>query len=94
MPRYYFDIDDSISIHDEQGQDFSDSAAAQAEAFRRAAVYGGDPANLEKSGVIVVTVRDGPDSVVVRVRLICQVDDRKPGAGANSGVQGSMPHVA
>lgn len=91
MPRYYFDIDDSVSISDETGQDFADIAAARAEAFRRAAVYAGDPANLKKSGVIVVTVRDAPDSVVLRVRLICQVEDPRTLVGPNSDATGSMP---
>lgn len=74
MPRYFFDIDDSVIIRDDQGQDFPDREAAQTEAFRRAAEYGGDPVNLKGSGVIVVTVRNAPDAVVFRVRLVCQVE--------------------
>ncbi|GJD84385.1 hypothetical protein HPGCJGGD_2261 [Methylobacterium haplocladii] len=93
MPRFFFDIDDSVSIHDDIGQDLADPTAAQAEAFRRAADYGSDPANLKTSGVIVVTVRDGPVSEVLKVRLICQVDDRRSTPGANSMEAGSMPYV-
>ncbi|MBB2964787.1 DUF6894 family protein [Methylobacterium sp. R2-1] len=75
VPRYFFDIHDDAVIIDTDGRDLSDRQAARGEALSRGAAFAADPQKLGGSGVVVVTVRDGPDRVVMRLRLVCQIED-------------------
>ena len=75
MPRYFFDIHDDAVVIDANGRNLPDRAAARTEALARGAAFAADPQKLGGSGVIVVTVRDGPDSMVMRLRLVCQIED-------------------
>lgn len=85
MPRYFFDIDGSVSARDDQGQDCADHNAALTEAFRRAATYAATLDFLKQSGVVVMTVRDGPHPVIFKLRLACQVEDFRFGANLSLG---------
>jgi hypothetical protein len=75
LPRYFFDIHDDAVVVDTNGRDLPDRVAARAEALARGAAFAADPQKLGGSGVVVVTVRGGPDSVVMRLRLVCQIED-------------------
>lgn len=75
MPRYFFDIHDEVVVIDTTGRDLPDRAAARAEALARGSAFAADPVKLGGSGVVVVTVRDAPDSVVLRLRLVCQIEE-------------------
>ena len=75
MPHYFFDIHDDVVVTDTVGQDLMDREAARAEALSRAARFAADPAKLGGAGVVVVTVRTGPDKTVMRLRLVCQIED-------------------
>lgn len=75
LPRYYFDIQDEIVVTDTDGRELPDRAAARIEALARGADFAADPVKLGGAGVVVVTVRDAPDRVVMRLRLVCQIED-------------------
>ncbi len=75
LPRYFFDIHDEAAVIDISGRDLPDRVAARAEALARGAAFAADPQKLGGAGVVVVTVRDEPDSVVMRLRLVCQIED-------------------
>lgn len=75
LPRYFFDIADEAVVIDASGRELADPTAARAEALARAADYAADPAKLGGSGILVVTVREAPDTVLMRLRLVCQVED-------------------
>ena len=75
LPRYYFDIHDDAVVIDINGRDLPDRAGARAEALARGAAFAADPQKLGGSGVVVVTVRDGPDRAVMRLRLVSQIED-------------------
>lgn len=75
LPRYYFDIEDETVVPDTEGRVLPDRAAARIEALARGADFAADPEKLGGAGVVVVTVRDAPDRVVMRLRLVCQIED-------------------
>ena len=75
VPRYFFDMHDDAVVIDTSGQDLPDRKAARAAALARGAAFAADPRKLGGSGVVVVTVRDDPDRVVMRLRLVCQIED-------------------
>lgn len=75
MPRYFFDIHDDAVIIDADGLELADRAAARAEALQRGAAFAADPKKLGGGGVVVVTVRSGAERVVMRLRLVCQIED-------------------
>lgn len=75
MPRYFFDIHDDVVVIDTTGRELPDRVAARAEALARGAAFAADPAKLGGAGVVVVTVRDAPDRIVMRLRLVCQIED-------------------
>lgn len=75
MPRYFFDVHDGIHVIDDVGQDFSDLEAAKAEGIRIAGGFATRPDMLgEDGGAVFVVIRDAPDSVVLSVRLVFNVE--------------------
>ncbi|TXN19964.1 hypothetical protein [Methylobacterium sp. WL9] len=76
MPHYFFDIHDGIHVHDNEGKELPDLEAAKAEAIRLAGGFATRPAMLgEDGGAMVVVIRDAPDSVVLNVRLVFNVEE-------------------
>lgn len=75
MPRYFFDIREDAIVIDVKGVDLPDRTAARDEALARGAAFAADPHKLGGDGVVVVTVRDGPERVVMCLRLVCQIED-------------------
>ncbi|WP_442786013.1 DUF6894 family protein [Methylobacterium sp. C25] len=74
MPRFYFDIHDGVEIQDICGLNLPSLDDAKREALRRAAAITNDPDNLREHSAVVVTVRDGPRSVLATVRLVHQIE--------------------
>ncbi|TXN21783.1 hypothetical protein [Methylobacterium sp. WL9] len=75
MPHYFFDIHDGIHVIDEIGQDLPGLEAAKAEAIRVAGGFATRPAMMGgDGGALIVVIRDGPDSVVVNVRLVFNIE--------------------
>lgn len=75
VPRYYFDIHDGAVVIDTDGRELPDRAAARDEALARVAAFAAEPKKLGGGGGVVVTVRDGPENVLMRLRLVCQIED-------------------
>ncbi len=75
MPRYFFDIHDGAAVIDTDGLELADHAAMRAEALARGAAFAADPEKLGGAGVVVVTVRTGPERVVMHLRLVCQIEE-------------------
>ncbi|GEO99943.1 DUF6894 family protein [Methylobacterium haplocladii] len=84
MPRYYFDIDRGYSLIDNSGMVLHDGKHAHHEALQRAAEFACDANNLRSPGAIVVTVRDGPQSILLTVRLVCVVEGQDLPLGASA----------
>ncbi|GLS42606.1 DUF6894 family protein [Methylobacterium brachythecii] len=74
MPRYFFDIHDGEVSRDEAGMVLFSEEAARREAYSIVSRYASNPINLIMDGLVVVTVRDGPHSEVLTLRLVCQED--------------------
>lgn len=72
MPRYYFDVYDGDDIADLVGMHLPSIEAARREAYSIIARYASNPINLLLDGIIVVVVRNGPESVVMTLRMVCQ----------------------
>ena len=53
----------------------SSESARIAVRLQGASDFAADPEKLGGAGVVVVTVRDAPDRVVMRLRLVCQIED-------------------
>lgn len=74
MQRFFFDIHDRVDVQDYSGLDLLSLDDAKREALRRAAAFSTDPNNLCEHSAVVVTVRDGPHSVLATVRLVHQIE--------------------
>ncbi|GEO99900.1 DUF6894 family protein [Methylobacterium haplocladii] len=75
MPRYFFDVHDGVDAIDDAGQDLPDLPAAEAEAVRIAGNFATRPAMLgAEGGALVVVVRNAPDCVALKVRLVFNID--------------------
>ncbi|GLS46258.1 DUF6894 family protein [Methylobacterium brachythecii] len=74
MTNFFFDVHDGISVRDDIGRQLPDIEAARREAIQIAAKYAKDPENLGAGGLLVVSVRNTGDAVVLTIRLVCQIE--------------------
>lgn len=71
MPRFHFDVHDSVERQGRESLDLPDLDAARDKARSLAAVYASDPGNIAMGDAIVVTVRDATLSILTIVRMAC-----------------------
>ncbi|MET0257143.1 MAG: hypothetical protein ABW179_01045 [Methylobacterium sp.] len=76
MTRYFFDIHDGIVVTDETGLELPNIEAANTYAMKIVSDYAAKPGMVGiDGGVMVVTIRDGVESVLMRFRLVFNVED-------------------
>lgn len=76
MPRYFFDIHDGIIVNDTVGLEMPDLDAAHDHGMKIVSEYAAKPGMIGvDGGVIVVVIRNAPDSVLMKLRLVFNVED-------------------
>ncbi|MET0428263.1 MAG: hypothetical protein ABW026_07165 [Microvirga sp.] len=76
MTRYFFDIHDGIVVTDETGLELPDIEAANTYALKIMSDYAAKPGMIGiDGGVMVISIRDGADTVLMRFRLVFNVED-------------------
>lgn len=76
MPRYFFDIHDGIVVLDTTGIEMADLEAAHVYGMKIVSGYAAKPGMIGiEGGVIVVVIRDAPASVLMKLRLVFNIED-------------------
>jgi len=70
MPRYFFDLHDGVTVHDEHGLDLSDIGAVRIEAHRALVGMAAQVAEDTDAVQIRVDVRDEIGDPVLRAALL------------------------
>ncbi|GJE29683.1 DUF6894 family protein [Methylobacterium organophilum] len=75
MPRFFFDIEDGVFVRDEEGLELDGQDAIRREAAKAITAIASDAAQGGAFPTLVLTVRDMADQTVLRVRLVCSIED-------------------
>lgn len=79
MPQYFFDMDDGTALRDEIGRELeNDETILRAEALQVISNLMKAEAEDARESTLILTVRDEIGSIVLQVRLVCQVEVHRP----------------
>ena len=85
MPRYFFDIQDGIDVHDDQGIELPNMRAVRAEAHRALAELVSHQSQWRSAVQIRADVRDGEGERVLTATLLIDSEFASEGMDGPSG---------